>query len=344
MSSSSSSSVLIPKLKSGGDYANWKPTFVTFCYRIGAAAVLTTEIVEYKELVAKREEWIKSEQQTYFSRALASSSSSSSSKKAKDADAEEEALTKAYIRRMLEQSEKVYGALVEALPIDIRPQVESDELPTGYAYAVWKWLADKYQNTEVANVAELLSQWMNLKQEAEESFDAYRARVNKLRSLLEVANEKPSDGVYAYILLDRLQPSYSHAVLALKAGDKLKDASKINWVEVIVFINNHERSVLRSETSGEEGGSNAEIGYAATQKKWQKHIPYNIEYRGTIAPPGLGQPSVPPPTTKPDDRGCFNCGSKEHISRYCDKKKNQEAANSAFEFEELLDDTNHWSF
>jgi hypothetical protein len=299
----------------------------------------------------KREEWIKSEQQTYFSRALASSSSSSSSsaKKAKDADAEEEATAKTYTRAMLERSERVYGALVEALPTDIRPQVESDELPTGYAYAVWKWLADKYQNTEVANVAELLSQWMNLKQDAEESFDAYRARVNKLRALLETANEKPSDGVYAYILLDRLRPLYSHAVLALKAGDKLKDASKINWVEVIVFINNHERSVTRGDAEQSSGGIGpGEMGYAAQQKKWQKHVPHSREYNGAGGPPSYppGQPSVPPPTTKPDYRGCFACGSKEHISRYCDKKnfKDQETANSAFEFEELEESINLWKF
>ncbi len=341
-STSANGSIVVPKLTSGEAYANWKPAFINYCFRIGLAAVLTDEIVQYKQLVVKRAEWTRSEQQSYVSRALASSSSSSSStdpssspmkfnaaaakQKSDDVKAvekAEEATMRAHIKRMLEQSERVYGALVDALPLDIRPQVEDDNLPAGYAYGLWKWLGDKYQNTEVANVAELLSQWMNLKQIENEMFDSYRARVNKLRALLEVANERPSDGVYTYILLDRLLPNYSQAVLALKAGDKLKDTSKINWVEVITFINNHERRETKGENDTRDQGS--DVAMSATGRdqraRWQNH---HNNYGGNGASGGTsgGGPArgPPPPHTKPDARGCFNCGGLNHISRYCPTK------------------------
>ena len=47
------------------------------------------------------------------------------------------------------------------------------------------------------------------------------------------------------MLLDRLQPRYKQAVLALKAGGQLKDAEKIAWETVAALINQHERSELQ---------------------------------------------------------------------------------------------------
>ena len=43
--------------------------------------------------------------------------------------------------------------------------------------------------------------------------------MNQLKALLEHAKEPPSARMYAFMLLDRLQPRYKQAVLALKAGD-----------------------------------------------------------------------------------------------------------------------------
>src|SRR6185437_1345928 len=57
------------------------------------------------------------------------------------------------------------------------------------------------------------------------------------------------------VLLGKLQPRYKPAVLALKAGDKLKDADKVEWDTVTAFINAHERSEQRLDgDTGVDGG------------------------------------------------------------------------------------------
>ncbi len=52
--------------------------------------------------------------------------------------------------------------------------------------------------------------------EGNESFDAYRARVNQQSHLLTSAEKKPSARVYAYTLLDKLQSRFKAAILAFR--------------------------------------------------------------------------------------------------------------------------------
>ena len=117
--------------------------------------------------------------------------------------------------------------------------------PTGWAYGLWHWLETKFQSTEEDSVGELLGQWSSLRQDEGQSFDAYRAEVNKLAALLEHAKEKPSARMYAHTLLDRLQPRYKPAVLALKASGQLKDAAAVVWDTIAAFLNAHEREEAR---------------------------------------------------------------------------------------------------
>jgi hypothetical protein len=99
-------------------------------------------------------------------------------------------------------------------------------------------------------VGALLEDWVSLRQEEDESFDAYRARINQLFTLLDHTKEKPSQRMYSLMLLDRLQPRYKQAVLALKAGGQLKEADKIEWDTVAAFVNTHEREELRYSCEG----------------------------------------------------------------------------------------------
>jgi hypothetical protein len=73
----------------------------------------------------------------------------------------------------------------------------------------WTRVYRTEKGAKLANIGNLLDQWTSMRQgEAaeDESFDAYLARVNQLRSLLEHAGEKPSHNMYAYTLLWKLQP------------------------------------------------------------------------------------------------------------------------------------------
>jgi transposase InsO family protein len=180
------------------------------------------------------------------------SSSSSGDEKPKSLT-QREMTTRKTICQLVDQSTKAYGALWAALPDDLRSQAsKGGEVPLNFAYGLWNWLEQKFQSTETDSIGELLAQWTALQQGEEESFDAYRARVNHLRALLVHAKEPPSDNMYAFMLVDRLQPRYKQAVLALKAGNQLKDAAKIAWDTVTAFINAHERNEQR--IGAEHGG------------------------------------------------------------------------------------------
>ena len=122
---------------------------------------------------------------------------------------------------------KVYGILYASIPDELRAQTA--DIAQGWAYGLWHWLEVKFQSTEEDSVGELLAEWTTLRQSDGESFDSYRARVSKLRDLLKAAKEEPSARMYGYMMLDRLQPRYRQAVLALKAGGQLKDVSAISW-------------------------------------------------------------------------------------------------------------------
>lgn len=149
------------------------------------------------------------------------------------------------ITATVKRSSEVFGAIFAALPEELKSQVAHIE--QGWAYGLWHWLETKYQSTEDDSIGALIAQWTSLKQDEGESFDAYRARLNKVSYLLKKANEEPSANMYAYMLLDKLLPRHQQAVLALKASDKLKDKTKVNWDEVTMFINAHERSEDRSD-------------------------------------------------------------------------------------------------
>ena len=131
------------------------------------------------------------------------------------------------VKALVARSQRGYAMLYEAMPEDLRPQVA--HLSSGNANALWTWIQRKFQSTEVDAVSTLIRQWMQMRMAADEPFDAYRARVDEVDRLLTAAKEPQSRRVYAYVMLDQLQPRYNQAVLALKASDKLKEQDKINW-------------------------------------------------------------------------------------------------------------------
>lgn len=100
------------------------------------------------------------------------------------------------VTRTVERSHRVYGILFAALPVELRSQTA--HISRGFAYGLWQWLETKFQSTEEDHVGELLETWSTLRQEVGESYDAYRARVNELRALLQAADEAPSANVRAH--------------------------------------------------------------------------------------------------------------------------------------------------
>lgn len=151
------------------------------------------------------------------------------------------------------------------------------------------------------NIGDLWDKFTGLSQEPDEAFDEYKARVDHLYGLLTHAKDKPSAGLYAHRVLWKLSQRYGAAVLALKASGKLKDADKIDWDEIVAFINDHERSEsrLNNDTEDRDGTIMA------------------ISHRGGY------MTNV--------ECTCFNCGHKGHMARDCKKphRAHKEGASSS---------------
>ena len=183
------------------------------------------------------------EEQTRVSGSSPSSGTETDSASKQKLSSDEEK-ARAVVKSLVERSSSAFGVIYSALPDQLRTQVDAHVLP-GHAYGIWSWLETKYQSTEEDSVGEKLEEWATLHQEENEAYDAYRARVDKLREHLVAAKEPPSHRMYALMMVGRLQPRYGQVVLALKASNMLKDAEKIDWSQVNAMINRHEREETR---------------------------------------------------------------------------------------------------
>jgi hypothetical protein len=198
-----------------------------------------------------------------------------------------------HVIMLVDRSQKAYGYIYSALPDELGLQVA--HIARGHAYALWQWLVNKFQSTEADNVDSLLRLWSNMQQTAGESFDAYRARVNELSMLLELAEEKPSPRVYKFKLLHHLQPCYDTVVLALTNGAHFKDVDpqKVNWDAVTAQINGYERSLA------EANGAAAAAKVMAVQQQKDHRKPGGSHGKGPQ---------------------CWKCGEVGHVKANCPKR------------------------
>ena len=267
-----------PRLVAGG-YAAWKPMMDVHLQRISAEETHTEpqDVEAWKTDNASHKTW--SRETKAAARAVlhgdaatsmdadgASSSTPGTAKKLVLSD--EVKAARKIVSADVERSHRIFGAIYAALPDDLRAPVA--HIPQGFAYGLWHWLETKFQSTEEDSVDELWSRFAELSQSVEdESFDAYRARVNQLMTLLEHAKVKPHASQYSFVLLGKLQPRYRHAVLALKASGHLKDANKVSWDTVTAFINAHEREEQRQH--GDVDSSAETVAMAATAHVRERH-------------------------------------------------------------------------
>ena len=308
-----------PRLAAGGaGYAAWRPHMDVFLQRSGAEGIHAKEMTEarWKEISDKAAAWAQESLDAALSLLLDAEPIDLAAVKAEPLSEQTKAARK-LVTALVERSRKTYGVIYSALPEELRAQVA--HIAAGFAYGLWRWLETKFQSTEQDSVGELLAEWTTLKQDDAESFDAYRARVNRLNTLLEQAKEKPSARMYAYILLDRLQPRYKAAVLALKAGGQLRDAANIAWDAVTALLNAHERDDNRMEMTA--------AGYEAQPLAMAARAWGNS--RGTATGPAPGRAAA----SEEDDRDdhylplaemqCWVCEEYGHLARRCPRRKKQ---------------------
>lgn len=316
-----------PRLRStAGSYAAWKPDMEVYLERIGADGVHKRPMTDdhWRKMTLQVQSW----NDEALALALAAigvgdapSNSSSNEQQLPHSLTADQKEMRRLVSALVERSRRTFGVIWASLPEELRAQAA--HVPQGSAPALWQWLQQKFQNTEQDSVGELLAQWVALLQEEDETFDAYRARVNQLKVLLEHAKEPVSARMYAFMLLDKLQPRYKQAVLALKAGGQLKDFEQVSWDTITSFINQHERAELRMAAGDSEAGAMAaaardHAGDGSSDKHsrgggkggrggWRQR-------GGTSSQRGRGTGNRSAVT---DSRTCFRCDEQGHIAENC---------------------------
>ncbi len=298
----------VPRLVPGG-YAAWRPVMENVLMRAGVAPRdYKEQNADWAALVAAVDRWTTADEEASIAYALGRVSASSSSTAGPTTAAEKEARRGA--AEAVARARRAYALLYQALSDELRRLVANVELGDGYG--LWSWLEKRFQSTEQDNVGDLWDAFTQLSQESDESFDPYKARVDHVYGLLAHAKDKPSAGLYAHRLLWKLSARYNPAVLALKASGKLKEAEKINWDEIVAFINNHERSEQRLN------GDDTMDGHAMAT------MPARGGQRGAHRDGAA------------ETRDCFNCGKTGHLARNC--KEGRRAAAQRHEGQDDNDD------
>ena len=333
-----------PVLKSGAHYAGWMPSMDVYLQKHGAHDVhrepLTEEdwILDEKDVIAwEKESLVAARAALRGARGAESKaenepagdekSSSSSPVVVSAVLSAEQKAARATVAANVERSRKAFGTIFNALPEDMRALVA--HIPRGWAYGLWMWLERKYQSTEADNVNTLWGEWMSLVNPADESWDAWRARVNKIFTLLKHAKEEPSPAMYCFVMLDRLHARFKPAVLALKNGNLLKNKAAIDWEEVSALLNAHDRDDRQTAANAASADASA---MAAQTKSYYGLVPGGEnkaptttgakypgrqERRGSDSSNnGRDRERYP----RKETRTCYKCDKVGHISRDCKSK------------------------
>ena len=289
-----------------GRYAEWRPRMEAALMRVGIAARdYKVENPDWMALTAAVDQWEQADEHTSIAYALGRAPGATMGQASASGSAGTAGLSAATreARRgatdAVARGRRAYTLLYQTLSDDLRRLVA--QVAQGDAYGLRSWLEKRFQGTEQDNVGDLWDKFTALCQADDEMFDEYKARVDAVHTLLTHAKDKPSAGLYAHRLLWKLSASYKPAVLALKASGKLKEAEKINWDEIVAFVNHHERSEHRlaeADAGGMDGVNSAMAALGARN--------------GSGGRGGIGGLAAVE---------CYNCGEKGHMARNCKKKK-----------------------
>ncbi len=218
------------------------------------------------------------------------------------------------------RSRKAYAILHHALPAELRPLVA--DVPQGYAYGIWSFLEKRYRNTEQDSIGSLWEDLTAIRQEPEENFDDYKARVDRAVELLVHAKQIVAAGLYASIVLWRMQPRYATVVLTLRTGGSVADPDKIDWPAIAQLMGQYERAQIG--LGGADGPERALAARSAWQSKPQ-------------VPSLSGKQSQQQQQRQPSSRTsipieeveCYYCHKKGHYKNKCPKLQSSPSNNAS---------------
>lgn len=301
-SSASSTNAKAPQLASasgaggGMPHALWRPQMQTFLMQHGIEERdYAQEISRWCEMVKAADDAAAKEDEDAEAFVLDGDATKLEEEKA-DATTKAQIKMKQRVADRIGRVRKAFSYLHSALPSDLRTLIA--DVPKGYAYGVWSFLEKKFRNTEHDMVMSLWETVTAMRQESDEQFDAYKARVDSVAELLANAKQTLPSGLYMSLLLWRLQPRYNTAVLTLKASAGLKDPTAVNWTEIAEYMAQFERAQLGL---GEiQGGTSSQTDRA-------------------MAARGKSQPSEAPARDSSKVE-CYNCHKLGHYASDCQEE------------------------
>lgn len=289
----------------GAPYSVWRPQMETHMMRAGVAERdYAKPIDQWALLEAAATQDEEDADAAATASVLNAGVKKQSGSSAASAPTAEEKAARKRVAEIVNRSRRAYGMIYAALEADMRLLIA--DVPPGYAFGLWALLEDRYQSTKDDNITDVWTRFVNVRQSEDgEAFDAFKARVDKLVTLLDAAGQCPPPGLLKVILLYRLLPMYETPRLALQASGKLDAADKIDWQYVKAFILDFERTKIRGDdpTMPDTDGERA---YAARMRS-AKNQKKAYGAGGGSAGRASGRKNVE----------CFNCHKLGHFARDC---------------------------
>ena len=198
------------------------------------------------------------------------------------------------VQQLVHKIRLVYSIVYEAIPESLRKQIGSENYGNG-AY-LWNWLHEKLQANTVDVVHILLGELFEMRQSEDETFDAYKSRVDVLNDRLSRSKFDLPPLMYRHVVLKRLRSEYQSIALIIdtnKDYDDDEDKRIEVWSKITSQINRFERTELnghRDDESTQNAMSARGVRSKGKGKNWRKSIE------------------------------CYNCHEKGHYSNECPKK------------------------
>lgn len=202
----------------------------------------------------------------------------------------------------------VYSIIYDAIPISLRNQIGSENYGNG-SY-LWNWLHEKLQANTIDVIHIMLGELFEMKQSDDETFDAYKSRLDLLNDRLSRSKFDLPPLMYRHILLKRLRSEYQSIALIIdtnKDYDDIEDKRMEVWNKIAAQINRFERTELMNRSDESSGSAMAARGVRSNGKGWKKKIE------------------------------CYNCHEMGHFKNEC--PKNEESSSGAEQVNSAIADS-----